>query len=358
MMKLKLYSNPKFMPDGVRPAEILFPFWGLFPEPDDWADQDRFGKFIKVAHTYFELVSDPAEADVAVLPTDWKRYQRSHTESQARAFIEHVSPSGKPLIVLYAVDETDAVPLPGAIVLRPSFDRSSRRRGEFCQPGFVGDMIANYRGGMPDVRAKGARPSVGFCGFAAPPVRGLNRVRYALRRLVQSNRSRTNWVIFRYQVLDRLRAHIDIDTLFILREAYLGGGMQDPALRARVRQEYADNVFGSDYTMCMRGGGNYSFRFFETLSAGRIPIFIDTDSPLPYPDQIDWSQHMVRVQQHDIDQIGQIVADFHAQLTPARFIEMQHANRRLWEDWLSPHGYFAHLHHIITFATRTNDRTA
>ena len=359
MSALKLYTDTRFLPEGVRPAEILFPFLGLFREPLEWADQNRFASYMTAAASFFERVEDIAAADVAVLPSDWKRYARAGNEAQARAFVESVSASGKPIVVMYAVDETDPVPLPNTVVLRTSFDRSTRRRGEYCLPGFVGDMIANYRGGVPDIRQKSDRALVGFCGFAMPELQGWLRMRSAIGRMLTGKRStKPNWVAFRHTLLERLHSNTALDTRFLLRDAFMAGAMDDAARRASARHEYADNMLNSDYTLCMRGGGNYSFRFYETLSAGRIPIFIDTDSPLTYPDQIDWSQHLVRVNQGEVDHIGEIVADFHASLTPARFIEMQHANRALWESWLSPHGYFSKLHHTIDHAMRTKDLTA
>ena len=34
-------------------------------------------------------------------------------------------------------------------------------------------------------------------------------------------------------------------------------------------------------------------RFYQTLSAGRIPILLDTDIPLPFSDEIDWENTIV-----------------------------------------------------------------
>jgi len=87
---LKLYTDTRFLPEGVRPAEILFPFLGLFREPLEWADQNRFASYMTAAASFFERVEDIAAADVAVLPSDWKRYARAGNEAQARAFVESV----------------------------------------------------------------------------------------------------------------------------------------------------------------------------------------------------------------------------------------------------------------------------
>ncbi len=54
------------------------------------------------------------------------------------------------------------------------------------------------------------------------------------------------------------------------------------------RHEYVANTQASDYVLCTRGWGNFSFRLYETLCLGRIPVFVDTDCVLPAADEIDW----------------------------------------------------------------------
>jgi hypothetical protein len=46
----------------------------------------------------------------------------------------------------------------------------------------------------------------------------------------------------------------------------------------RKRPAYKDSMFGCDYALCVRGAGKLNFRFFETLSAGRNPVLIDTNA--------------------------------------------------------------------------------
>ena len=111
-----------------------------------------------------------------------------------------------------------------------------------------------------------------------------------------------------------------------------------------MRREYVQNMVDSDYVLCARGGGNFSYRLYETLSCGRIPVFVDTDCVLPLESAIDWKGTCVWVDESDLNEIGSRVAAFHAALTPAEFADRQRACRRLWETHLSPQGFFAHFH--------------
>ena len=145
-----------------------------------------------------------------------------------------------------------------------------------------------------------------------------------------------------------------MDTNFILRDQFYGGavvmsdGAWDVELKRRVRAEYIDNVLGSDYTLCLRGTGNYCHRLYETLCCGRIPVFVNTDCVLPYDFAADWRQHCVWVEESEMDRLPEKVAAFHEALSPTDFIDLQHACRAFWQRWLSPEGFFGNLHRHLS----------
>jgi hypothetical protein len=64
-------------------------------------------------------------------------------------------------------------------------------------------------------------------------------------------------------------------------------------------KEFQDNIKNSHFTLCNRGAGNFSMRFYETLSAGRIPLILDTDLVLPYEDKINWDDFIIKGKTED-----------------------------------------------------------
>lgn len=60
--------------------------------------------------------------------------------------------------------------------------------------------------------------------------------------------------------------------------------------------EFQEQLFHCDYILCPRGFGNTSIRFYETISAGRTPILIDSDGGLPklHSGQT-WENHIITV---------------------------------------------------------------
>jgi hypothetical protein len=109
------------------------------------------------------------------------------------------------------------------------------------------------------------------------------------------------------------------------------------------RLDFVGNILQSDYTLCMRGGGNYSWRFYEVLSLGRIPVFVDTDCLLPYQNVIDYRRYCVWISEADIRKTPSIIGEFHQALSAEAFQDLQQQCRRLWLERLSRDGFYRHF---------------
>jgi hypothetical protein len=125
-----------------------------------------------------------------------------------------------------------------------------------------------------------------------------------------------------------------VKTNFIYRNNYRGGAKTQQQ-RTQTTLEYYNNILNSDYILCVRGAGNFSVRFYETLMMGKIPIFVNTDCLIPFEDKIKWKKHVVWVEWHERHKIVQKVIDFHQALSPNEFVNLQLENRQLWKEKLS-----------------------
>ncbi len=196
-------------------------------------------------------------------------------------------------------------------------------------------------------RKKQNLPLVGFCGHAS--LGFSKRIKEQLKFLRENgkrflrNPMRTDYeplfssAYERAKLLLAFEASDAIKTNFIYRENYRGGAVTEPQ-RQQTTIEYYDNIKNSDYVVCVRGAGNFSVRLYETLMMGRIPIFVNTDCLLPFEDRINWKKHVVWVEWKDRKKIAQMVADFHTQVTPEEFVNLQMQNRKLWKETLSVKG--------------------
>jgi hypothetical protein len=144
----------------------------------------------------------------------------------------------------------------------------------------------------------------------------------------------------REQAMDHLRRHPSVVTDFHLEEH--GKGRDSYGRLAR--DAFQRNLINTDYTLCARGAGNWSIRFYETLASGRIPLFIDTDSVLPYDFETNYKDHCAWVDGEDVEAVGERLVAFHDHLDDANFTKLQRACRRIWEQRLTPEGFFSNFH--------------
>jgi glycosyltransferase involved in cell wall biosynthesis len=73
--------------------------------------------------------------------------------------------------------------------------------------------------------------------------------------------------------------------------------------------EYTRTLARSDFTLCPSGFGRTSFRMYEALAMGSIPVYIYKDTPwLPYQTQIDWNRCALLVERRDIGTVPSLIA--------------------------------------------------
>jgi len=351
MRRLKIFSDRNYIPNGMGHVMMLFPFWGK-----GHPQNGRFERYSEIGRSFFEMTS-LEEADIAVMPVAWELVTNNEPAMDlAHEFAEKVKASGKRMIIFFWSDSDEEVPIDNAVVFRTSMYRSKRRTNEYAMPSWSDDFVAKYQGGKLPVREKSERPVVGFCGYAAPLKPSFNwKLWTALRTAAAVLRERrtqpkggplTLGAAIRTEALRALSQSNQVQTNFIIRDTgmRLAHGRADLDAFSKAQFEYVQNLIGSDYVLCARGRGNFSYRLYETLSCGKIPIFVDTDCVLPYDFAIDWMRCCVWANVSELPKVTEKVVGFHSNLSSREFVDLQLKNRALWEQWLSPEGFFANLH--------------
>lgn len=371
---VRLYSDRHYLPPGMSHVPLLSPFWGPAAEPAEWAAAGRFDAWQLAGRKTCVLVFDPASADVAVLPGHWNHYLSKGHRQLGLDFADAMHRRGVLLLVFFDSDSEQAMPFERAIVFRPSLVRSRRPARELPLPGWTGDLVAGELGGQLPLRSWSELPVVTFCGAVGPrPASLAGRARGLWLRRTRREPDLAHEVAaygLRRVALACLETAPGLRTRFVRRRGYFGGAMWrsrwrrwlsprggawDPAAGALARREYLENLVEGDYVVCVRGGGNFSYRFYEALCCGRIPILVDTDCALPFAADIPWREHVVWCDAAELGELPERVLAFHRQLSPAGFAALQHANRRLWEEWLSPLGFFSRLPQMLaTVAASSN----
>lgn len=102
--------------------------------------------------------------------------------------------------------------------------------------------------------------------------------------------------------LEFLKNEPTIETAFVYRNGFWAPGIS----REQARREFLMNMQNSLFCFCMRGAGNFSYRFYECLMMARIPVLIDTDCALPHFDEIRRVCVVVREQDARLDLVKAI----------------------------------------------------
>lgn len=296
----------------------------------------RYGSLL----THYRITARD-DAEVAVLPRSVE--QTGRTELQE--FVSAAERRGLRTVMFGSYDLEPVMASASIILLHPGPTLGAQPRADVLPlPYFFTDRANGI-----EPRAVTERPSVAFCGQGASRPAALAAGALGRLALQVRNSARPRLVPpplrghvgLRALALARLHEHPGVDGRFVIRDRYRAGASTNDE-RARTQAEFDDNLRSSTYALCVRGTGNFSARFYEALSFGRVPLFVDTHCVLPFEDQIDWRSRTVWVDADDVGSIGDRLVTAHRTVLadPARSAG---ALRALWQDRLTQDGYFRHL---------------
>jgi Exostosin family len=348
---LRVFTDRRCLPEGVAHCQMLIPFWG------NDSLHDGYDRFAQMGKDFFCLTS-LEEAEIALLPFDGRFLLPAPHKppdpkliAHAAQFVEKARTAGLKTIVVANCDTIAPVPLPDVIVFRNSLNSRTRRANEFTLPAWHEDLVRAHLGGHIQVRERRDVPSVGFCGLAATTKpRRRRRLKMIARKALHPlgiHIEHNDGIYLRRDAMLALDQYSGLKTQFIVRKDYFGGtpGLEtwDKTAMTKVRTEYVQNLVDNDYALSARGYGNFSFRFFEAMSVGRIPLLIDTECVLPYSSLVDYREFCVIVPENQIFSTGAAVAEFHAGLSAEGFVDLQRQIRNFWNEWLSPESFYRNL---------------
>lgn len=306
-----------------------------------------------VSEKDFEFTEQVEDADLVILTMAWNYYVKTKQTDLAISFVKECGILGKKVIAFNADDFGVRMPyFDNLLVVRSSGYKSKFSTNEYSLPPFISDPLKKYfETAEVIIRPYQAKPVVGFCGQANASFpnstkeilnTALRNLRFYLGLSVQEPQQLLSTSFLRASVLRRLGKATEITSNFILRKKYRAGVKADKD-KHQTTLEFYDNLRDSDYVVCVRGAGNFSVRFYETLSMGRIPIFINTDCALPLEEEINWKKHVVWVEYRERHLVAEKLIEFHKGLSEQEFIDLQLANRKLWEEKLRLGGFFKHF---------------
>ncbi|GAL67605.1 exostosin domain-containing protein [Jejuia pallidilutea] len=335
---LKLYTNTDFLVEAHR--REVFPL--LF---------DLVFKKNKNLLRYYQIVEDIKIADVVVCPINYEAIFKHHRIA-LNALLDTSKKHNKTLWVFTAGDYGFTTFLPNVFTFRSGGFNSTLSENVFVLPSFINDPYNEFLNSDFKPLPKQEKPSIGFVGHAQSGILKYlkeynNHLKYQFKRffrvILADKQKFYPSSVKRARYLQKLALNKDIDTSFVLRHKYRAG--EDSPLKQKQSEiEFYNNIFKNAYTFCLRGVGNFSVRFYETLAVGRIPIVINTDCRFPLENEIDWHKQCLIIDETSKKPLVKHILEFHNNLSASEFEAIQKSNRDLWLNVLTREAYFLQVY--------------
>lgn len=268
--------------------------------------QDK--RFNNINNNDFIYVNTIEECDFVVLPYKWKGLD-DITNIIINDCIKHT----KKLLVFYNDDDESNIPIDNdlGIIFRTSFKLSNKKENEYTLVPFFDDEFKSEY-----ILPENIKLNIGFCGFDH---------------------------YYRKNALELIKLDKNIITDFIIRKSFWAKEIDEKTAIIEFNNNIKNNLFG----FTSRGAGNFSYRFYQILSMGRIPVLLDTDTVLPFYNKINYNKHCIIVDIKNIDNISNIVNDFYNNKTKDELYQLQIDNRNLYTEYLSPNGFLNNIKNIL-----------
>ncbi|MFA6315448.1 MAG: exostosin family protein [Candidatus Paceibacterota bacterium] len=202
------------------------------------------------------------------------------------------------------------------------------------------DLLERCRNGQLSIRKKNeSKPVVGFAGWTEISLKQYLRTivkesPVRVRGLFDSRyRACTKGILWRQKAIKILSRSPQVKFNYLARSSFSANPKTAEGDMRKLQTEMVDTILESDYALDVRGDANNSARLFEILSLGRIPVIVDTERNFPFSERIDYSSFALIVNFRDINNLSKIISDFHKNISPERFEQMQKNARDVFVNY-------------------------
>ena len=288
-------------------------FCAPFEEPikfkEEKYENGRFDNLVNDGHQYLKF-TNIKDCDYVIIPYKWDNYSNNSIKiiSEAKFY-------NKKIITLYNDDNPPYLYLNNdeGYIFTTTINSNQRKLNEFPFPAFTGDFF-NVNNEI------NLNKSIGFCGAITHNIR--------------------------YEILSILNNSNKIKTNFIIRKSFWADAEMT---KDEARIDYLLNLINNAFTICIRGAGNFSYRLYETLMMGRIPLIINTNQVFPFENIINYDTFSFRINYGE--NIEKSIYDIIENISDNTIISMQKKSREIWLEYMSPLGWIKNFEKELCLAT-------
>ncbi len=344
--KLKIYVYRKFLLKDVRPVSLLMHTTDQDQQPDllYW-NKLREVLYSIVEVCYFDHLSESGQ--IVIIPHSLKEYRRRNTLKDIIHFSQDCIKQNK-FVVAYDHGALHISPNHFSLQFRTNNTRGSGK--SVTIPNWLYDL--GYHSNLPALE----QPLVGFSGnveypsrlngiakYVRLPHRWINHLACNLTIDEHLNVQTIKQMIARYvrqALLSQLTSFNQVKVDILSRSTSFF--TESAETRNKLQSEYRSSIFNNIYFIVIRGDGQGFFQLYEIMSAGRIPIIIDTGVTLPSLRKYDWTDISLIVPFNELDTLEERIITFHANHSAQELEAKCQAARQAYEELL-PHNYVPNI---------------
>ena len=104
-------------------------------------------------------------------------------------------------------------------------------------------------------------------------------------------------------------------------------------------KRFIDITCSSKFALAPRGYGKSSFRMYEILQLGTVPVYISDVHYLPWMDELDWNDFCVPVNEDEINQIDDILKS----ISDVEYQRLLENGKKVYDEYFSLEGMFKNI---------------
>jgi len=104
-------------------------------------------------------------------------------------------------------------------------------------------------------------------------------------------------------------------------------------------KRFIDITSSSKFGLAPRGYGKQSFRLYEILQLGTVPVYVSDIHYLPWSDELDWNDFCVPVNEDEIGEIDDILKS----ISDVEYNKLLENGKKVYEEYFTLEGMFKNI---------------
>lgn len=124
-----------------------------------------------------------------------------------------------------------------------------------------------------------------------------------------------------------------------LDDYYISADTWSPTVPIDNFKNFVEITSSSKFSLAPRGYGKQSFRLYEILQLGSVPVYVSDEHYLPWMDELDWNDFCVPVNEDEIEEIDDILKS----ISDEDYNKLVQNGKKAYQEYFTLEGMFQNI---------------